>query len=137
MIGFQWSKFQILKSKVTIRINTAETRIYNYSSSSFYSNISDRETPKITCSGNLTRYTDLGSPTAVVEWNTTATDNSGYPPTIKCAPTNGSAFPIGESIVECVATDFAGNIDNCTFNITVLGKQPPRYLIVGIFNIII
>jgi arylsulfatase A-like enzyme len=45
--------------------------------------------------------------------------------TISCDPTSGSVFPIGDTEVECSATDEAGNEGIASFNITV-NAPPPR-----------
>ncbi|NQT11775.1 MAG: HYR domain-containing protein [Planctomycetes bacterium] len=61
---------------------------------------------------------------AIVEFDVTATDDSGDVPVV-CNPASGSVFPVGIQIVECTATDAAGNTATTTFTVTVKDDQPP------------
>jgi large repetitive protein len=57
-----------------------------------------------------------------------ASDNSGVPPVVVCAPASGSTFPLGITTVTCTATDGAGNTASSAFTVTVtppVGDQPP------------
>jgi hypothetical protein len=47
-----------------------------------------------------------------------ATDNAG-PVSVVCTPASGSLFPIGETVVTCVATDAAGNSTSSSELVTV------------------
>jgi ELWxxDGT repeat protein len=62
---------------------------------------------------------DATSPTGgPVDYGTliSASDNSGADPTVSCAPPSGSIFAIGVStLVECTATDGAGNTTHGSF----------------------
>jgi hypothetical protein len=62
--------------------------------------------------------------TAILEEDgTTVTqDDVGGDITISCDPASGSVFPIGETTVECSATDAAGNEGTASFTVTV---NPP------------
>ncbi|MEW5702805.1 MAG: HYR domain-containing protein [Candidatus Zixiibacteriota bacterium] len=42
-----------------------------------------------------------------------------------CVPPSGSYFPIGTSIVRCEAFDVAGNLGDCTFQVTVVDTTAP------------
>jgi len=54
-----------------------------------------------------------------------ATATGGAPPfIIMCSPASGSAFQIGSTPVECVATDQRQRIDRCAFTVGVI--EPPR-----------
>ena len=55
----------------------------------------------------------------------TGTDNIQVTSGPTCAPSSGSAFPIGTTLVTCTATDAAGNTGSATFNVIVT-KQSPR-----------
>lgn len=44
---------------------------------------------------------------------------------VNCSPVSGSLFPIGENIVNCSATDNAGNISSSSFKITILKENKP------------
>ena len=53
-----------------------------------------------------------------------ATDNADPDPTVVCAPPPGSSFPVGETLVTCVATDEWSNSASATFTVTVLCGDP-------------
>jgi HYR domain len=62
--------------------------------------------------------------TAILEEDSTTItqDDDGGDITISCEPSSGSEFPIGQTVVECTATDVAGNSDTASFMVTV---DPP------------
>ncbi len=47
-----------------------------------------------------------------------ATDNCSIP-TVACYPPSGSTFPVGTTVVSCVATDDCGNTSMTSFDVTV------------------
>ena len=57
---------------------------------------------------------------AAVSFSVEATDDGGAV-SVVCAPPSGSVFPIGTSVVQCTATDAAGNTADASFNVTVKG----------------
>jgi len=89
----------------------------------------DMTPPVITCPGDFTVYVDPGETQAVVEFEVTATDDVSDPVDIAivCSPTSGSPFLLGETEVNCTATDEADNQATCTFRITVVeSAEPPE-----------
>lgn len=58
---------------------------------------------------------------AVVGYTVNATDDVDPNPTVVCAPTSGSVFPIGTTTVTCTATDASGNGASGSFTVTVKG----------------
>jgi hypothetical protein len=56
--------------------------------------------------------------TAVVNWTVPASDNMGTV-TVGCTPPSGTAFPVGQTRVSCVATDGAGHTASRSFLVTV------------------
>jgi hypothetical protein len=54
-----------------------------------------------------------------VNYSVTATDNCSGPVTVVCNPPSGSIFPVGVTLVTCVATDECGNTNQCTFTVNV------------------
>lgn len=63
---------------------------------------------------------DIFSSTQVVNYPLpTISDKWPNVISIDCSPTSGSTFPIGTTIVQCAATDAAGNKASCRFNVTV------------------
>jgi len=55
---------------------------------------------------------------AVVNYTVSATDDSGTPPTVNCTPPSGSTFPVGQTTVNCTASD-GTNTANASFIVTV------------------
>jgi HYR domain/RTX calcium-binding nonapeptide repeat (4 copies) len=47
-------------------------------------------------------------------------DNVGGSITISCNPPSDSRFPLGETVVQCTATDAAGNTATASFTVTVV-----------------
>jgi len=65
---------------------------------------------------------DATAPTGgVVEFTATATDDFDPNPTVACTPPSGRAFPIGDTVVACLATDDAGNTSSESFSVHVRG----------------
>ena len=59
-------------------------------------------------------------------WNDPpAIDNCSSNITVVCLPPSGSTFPVGTRVVNCTATDGAGNTNGCSFNVTVRDTEPP------------
>ena len=58
----------------------------------------------------------------------TATDNCTATVPVVCSPPAGGDFQVGETTVQCVATDASGNSASCSFKVTVLAPVPPRAL---------
>ncbi len=56
---------------------------------------------------------------AVVDFTVTATDDSDLAPVVACVPAPGTLFPLGETTVECTATDESGNSSAGSFLVTV------------------
>ncbi len=54
----------------------------------------------------------------VVTYTVAATDDSGTPPAVNCTPTSGSTFPVGQTTVNCTASD-GTNTANAAFTVTV------------------
>lgn len=82
----------------------------------------DNEPPVITCSSDLL-FAELpqDSGSALVEFAVPlASDNCSPAPEVVCLPPSGSSFPLGETVVQCVATDGAGNTSGCSFTVRVI-----------------
>jgi FtsP/CotA-like multicopper oxidase with cupredoxin domain len=81
--------------------------------------------PTITCPDDIIQNNDPGLCSAVVNFEVTATDECGEP-TVVCVPPSGSTFPVGTTTVTCTATDSANQTSQCSFDVTVLDKEPPK-----------
>lgn len=60
-----------------------------------------------------------GAKSARVTFEVTATEDLGGDIPVSCQPGSGSVFPIGETIVQCTATDSRGNTNTTAFTVTV------------------
>jgi HYR domain len=56
---------------------------------------------------------------AEVTYEVTATDDVDGAVDVDCQPPSGSVFPIGDTTVQCSATDEAGNTETASFTVTV------------------
>ena len=81
--------------------------------------VGDDQDPVISnCPANIT-VSSVGSCTATVTWTApTATDNCSTP-SLTASHNPGDIFPAGTTVVTYTATDAAGNVATCTFNVTV------------------
>ena len=79
----------------------------------------DNTPPVITQPSDITANATMPSG-AVVSFVVNATDNVGVV-SLVCAPASGSVFPIGTSLVQCTASDAAGNTAAASFNVKVKG----------------
>ena len=61
---------------------------------------------------------------AVVTFSATAQDNVDGVLVTNCIPASGSIFPVGNTNVNCSATDKAGNTGTASFDVLV--KEPPK-----------
>ncbi len=117
------SAFPIGNTTVTA---TAMDAAGNSSQCSFTVTVVDDESPVVTCPLNIVVGTDAEVSTAVVTFSATATDNSGFTPTIVFNPPSGSTFPLGATTVTATATDLNGNSAQCTFTVTVVDDEAPQ-----------
>ncbi len=63
---------------------------------------------------------------AIVNYDTPAfTDLCGATPTVVCNPPSGSLFPVGTTLVDCLATDANNNRGHASFSVTVTGTPIP------------
>ena len=86
--------------------------------------IQDTQKPVFDAVADLTRSSDPGVCSAVVNYTVTARDNC--PGAIfSCVPTSGAAFPVGVTTVTCTATDASKNKNTTTFKVTITDNQAP------------
>jgi hypothetical protein len=76
---------------------------------------------------NVTAEDNVDGTATLEEYGTTITqDDVGGNITISCEPPSGSEFPVGDTEVECTATDEAGNVGGPeSFTVTVNPPPPP------------
>jgi Tol biopolymer transport system component len=74
----------------------------------------------------VTAEDDIDGTATLEEDGVTITqDDIGGDITISCEPASGSEFPVGDTIVECTATDAAGNEGTASFMVTINPPTPP------------
>jgi hypothetical protein len=56
----------------------------------------------------------------------TQEDDVGRDITISCEPASGSEFPLGDTTVQCTATDVAGNKGTASFTVTIYPSPSPQ-----------
>ncbi|XP_022079188.1 receptor-type tyrosine-protein phosphatase H-like isoform X2 [Acanthaster planci] len=93
----------------------------------FTVNVTDDESPKLTCGTSVTANTDYGKSTGQATWNNPqGSDNVGVNP-IRCDATSGSTFPLGTSRVTCRVQDTSGNEAMCTIQVTIQDNEDPVF----------
>lgn len=87
--------------------------------------VPDPDPPVLTLPDDITVDNDPGQAGAIVTFTATADDNVDGPITPVCIPASGSFFSLGDTTVDCTATDTAGNSASGSFTITVNDADPP------------
>jgi sugar lactone lactonase YvrE len=85
----------------------------------------DTESPTIQCPPAMAVDAEPGQCSAVVTFTVTAADNSDPAPVVSATPPSGSRFPVGTTVVQCLAVDASGNSNTCSFTITVNDRVRP------------
>jgi len=98
----------------------------NVQTCSFTVTVTDNELPVISnCPANISLNIDAGLCTAVATWTApTATDNCAIQ-TFTSSHNSGDAFPVGTTTVTYTATDIHGNMQTCSFTVTVTDNELP------------
>jgi hypothetical protein len=84
----------------------------------------DTTPPVITVPEDITAEA-TGPDGAEISFEVTAEDALDGQVDVTCIPDSGSIFPLGETIVECSATDAAGNTGTGSFTVTIQDTTPP------------
>jgi len=74
--------------------------------------------PSLTCPANMQTPAVHGEPTPV-NYTPPVAQNGQAPVTTTCAPVSGSAFPLGDTTVNCTATDALARSATCSFTVAV------------------
>ncbi len=89
---------------------------------SFAVHVVDTTGPNLTLPDTI--FTDaVNAFGAVVNYVASASDAVDGDRPITCSPTSGATFPVGETVVNCAATDAKGNSTSSTFRVFVLGSN--------------
>jgi hypothetical protein len=81
--------------------------------------VPDTVPPSINCPANIVTAALPGQTSANVNFNVTASDNSGSV-NVTSTPASGSSFPLGTTTVTSTAVDPSNNNASCTFTVTVV-----------------
>jgi hypothetical protein len=111
---------------------TATDAAGNASSATQTVTVLDVEAP-VFASGSLSSFTvNATSPSgAVVNYSVDVNDNVGVV-SVSCEPASGSVFPIGNSTVNCSASDAAGNSSSSSFSVHVVSAHEQLASLLGI-----
>lgn len=94
----------------------------NNSSGTYRVTVRDIDGPKLSLPSNL--IVNATSPSgAAVTYAASASDIGAPPATLSCSPASGSTFAIGQTTVNCKATDAVGNSSSGSFTVKVLGAK--------------
>jgi HYR domain-containing protein/type IX secretion system substrate protein len=81
--------------------------------------------PTITCPADITTDNDAGVCGATVNYSVSVSDNCGTTLTQTGGLPSGSLFPVGTTVNTWKVTDPSGNMDTCSFTVTVNDTEPP------------
>ena len=109
----------------TLVTATATDAAGNSSECQFSVTVQDNQLPSLMCPSNITKSNDPGMCGAVVTFSVAVNENCGFE--IDYSHESGDFFPIGTTVVTVTATDGAGNVGTCTFNVTVEDNDDPVF----------
>ncbi|MFC5196568.1 HYR domain-containing protein [Bizionia hallyeonensis] len=86
----------------------------------------DAIAPEITCPGDITQDSDLGSCDAVVNYTVISSDNCAGETLVQTAGlASGSVFPLGTTTNTFEVKDASGNTATCSFDVTIEDNELP------------
>ncbi len=91
----------------------------NSANCSFDVVVTDTKAPLIACPANVSVFECAGPNGRAVTLPVSATDACQGAVPVVCVPASGSVFPLGQTTVNCTATDTFQNTTNCTFTVDV------------------
>jgi hypothetical protein len=84
----------------------------------------ERYAPVITCPSNIV-LNCMSNGQAVATFSVSGVDDDGVAVAVMCVPPSGTAFPLGDTVVNCRAADRNGLTNYCSFTVTVQDLLPP------------
>jgi hypothetical protein len=108
---------------------TAVDAAGNEASGTFTINVQDTTPPTVTnVPADQVSEAESATGTTATYAVPTAVDLVDPNPGIICSPASGTMFQLGQTAVECIATDDANNQTQTTFTVTVHDTTAPRFL---------
>jgi len=107
---------------------TATDAAGNTVNCSFVITITDDEAPPIICPDDIIASTDAGACNATVTWDEPTRPQSECLADSVILSSNflpGDTFPVGVTTIIYTAIDTAGNVANCSFNVTIEDTEAP------------
>ena len=88
--------------------------------------------PQIACPADVT-VTGVAAPAQAVTYTAPAVTEGAAPVTTTCAPASGASFPLGDTTVNCTASDAMSRQAACAFRVTLKGMAlaAKKYLAAG------
>ncbi|MDY0910978.1 HYR domain-containing protein [Microbacterium sp. CFBP9034] len=124
------TSFSVGETDVTC---TATDGAGNTGSMSFLVAISDTQAPSLIVPGDISREA-TGPLGATVDFTTAATDLVEGDVAVDCTHESGETFPLGDTLVECSASDSRGNAVDASFVVTVVDSTPPTVTVPASFT---
>ncbi|MFZ6050790.1 HYR domain-containing protein, partial [Halocola ammonii] len=114
-----------LSTGVTSVTLTATDAAGNSTNCSFDVTVEDSTNPTITCPGNQTVSANASCEVSLADYTGMATANDNCSVTVTQSPAVGATIGLGTTTVTLTATDGAGNMATCTFDVTVEDTTDP------------
>jgi hypothetical protein len=90
-----------------------------------YATECDTGAPVPMCPGDITEEC-ISRDGSMATYSVSSTGNCySEQPAVTCDHSSGSVFPLGDTTVQCTATDSAGNSGSCSFTVRIADSQPP------------
>jgi len=107
---------------------TAQDNAGNEAEGTFSVEVTDSTAPTVTAPASIEMEAKSvdGAPVA---FRVNAHDRAGSLRSVLCSPRAGTVFPLGETVVECIARDGAGNLARKRFTVTVVDSTAPVLLL--------
>jgi hypothetical protein len=106
---------------------TCEVKSVTATNSYFFTvSVLDTTAPAIQCPNLAVESTNAAG--VRVQFNISASDQVDPAPHLICTPPSGTLFPMGVSVVRCLAWDAMGNTNQSEFLVTVADTRPPQII---------
>lgn len=118
-------------NSTTVECNAADAAGNPAETTYFEVTVVDTTAPVISAHSNITVEATTAAGAVATYSAPTATDTIDGNVAVTCSPISGSIFPIGNTTVNCSATDLSGNTAQSTFIVTVQDTTAPVATLLG------